>query len=116
MLTDEYRYKILKLLEQDPSLSQRDLAAKLDISLGKVNYCLKALVDVGVLKISNFKDSSNKLAYMYLLTPKGLEEKAEITLRFLKHKILEYESLKREIELLRSDLRHENNKDTTSYE
>jgi len=109
MLTDEYRYKILKLLEQDPSLSQRDLASKLGISLGKVNYCLKALADVGILKIGNFKNSSNKLAYMYLLTPKGIEAKAEITLRFLKSKIQEYESLQQEIELLRKDVQPEKN-------
>lgn len=104
MLTDEYRYKILKLLEDDPSLSQRDLAKKLGISLGKVNFCLKALVDVGILKIGNFQSSRNKLAYMYLLTPKGIEEKANITLRFLKYKLQEYEALQKEIEVLRGDL------------
>ena len=104
MLTDEYRYKILKLLEDDPSLSQRDLAKKLGISLGKVNFCLKALVDVGILKIGNFQSSRNKLAYMYLLTPKGIEEKANITLRFLKYKLQEYEALQKEIEVLKGDL------------
>lgn len=69
MLTDEYRYKILKLVEEKPEISQRELAEALGISLGKVNYCLKALIKVGILKASNFKNCNNKLAYMYLLTP-----------------------------------------------
>lgn len=103
MLTDEYRYKILKLVEADPGISQRELACQLGISLGKVNYCLKALVDVGVLKVGNFRNNKNKLAYMYLLTPRGIEEKASITMRFLKHKLKEYESLQAEIEELRRD-------------
>jgi len=104
MLTDEYRYKILKLLEEEPSLSQRDLASRLGISLGKVNYCLKALIKVGTLKVDNFRNSSNKLAYVYLLTPNGIEEKTDITLRFLKSKMHEYESLQKEIELIKNDL------------
>ncbi len=79
MLTDEYRYKILKVLEANPEISQRDLARELEISLGRVNFCLKALIDVGFLKATNFRNSQNKLAYMYLLTPKGIEEKSVIT-------------------------------------
>ncbi|MDP1659469.1 MAG: MarR family EPS-associated transcriptional regulator [Methylotenera sp.] len=104
MLTDEYRYKILKLVEEKPEISQRELAAALGISLGKVNFCLKALIDVGLLKASNFKNSKNKLAYMYLLTPNGLEEKASITVRFLKHKMQEYETLRAEIDDLTRDV------------
>ena len=100
MLTDEYRYKILKLIEADSKISQRELAKALGISLGKTNYCLKALIDKGLLKVSNFKNSKNKLAYMYLLTPRGIEEKSVITLRFLKSKIAEYESLSTEIKML----------------
>ncbi len=103
MLTDEYRYKILKMVESNPAISQRELASQLGISLGKVNYCLKALIDKGLLKASNFRNSKNKLAYMYLLTPSGIEEKASITMRFLKIKIQEYEALQREIEELRKD-------------
>ena len=100
MLTDEYRYKILKLIEANPELSQRELANALGISLGKANYCLKSLMAIGLIKATNFKNSKNKLAYIYLLTPSGIEAKSAITLRFLKAKINEYESLKSEIEIL----------------
>ena len=103
MLTDEYRYKILKLVESNPSISQRELAEQLGISLGKANFCLKALINVGLLKATNFRNNKNKLAYMYLLTPTGIEEKALITLRFLKHKLNEYETLQAEIEELRRE-------------
>ena len=103
MLTDEYRYKILKLVQENPEISQRELAKALSISLGKTNFCLKSLVDVGLLKVSNFRNSKNKLAYMYLLTPSGIEAKANITMRFLKYKLKEYESLQIEIEELRRD-------------
>ena len=104
MLTDEYRYKILKILEINSEISQRDLARKLDISLGRVNFCLKALIEKGLLKATNFHNSKNKLAYMYLLTPKGLEEKSIITARFLKLKMQEYENLEAEILELRKDV------------
>lgn len=100
MLTDEYRYKILKLIEANAEISQRELAQKLGISLGKTNYCLNALIEKGLLKATNFKNSKNKLAYMYLLTPSGIEEKSSITLRFLKAKIQEYEMLQAEIKVL----------------
>ena len=103
LLTDEYRYKILKILEANPEISQRDLARKLHISLGRVNFCLKALIEKGLLKATNFHNSNNKLAYMYLLTPKGLEEKSVITARFLKLKMLEHAALQAEIEELRKD-------------
>ena len=103
MLTDEYRYKILKILEANPEISQRDLARELDVSLGRVNFCVKALIEKGLLKATNFHNSHNKLAYMYLLTPKGLEEKSIITARFLKLKMLEHEALQAEIEELRKD-------------
>ncbi len=103
MLTDEYRYKILKALEHNPEASQRDLARELGISLGKVNFCLKALVDVGLLKVTNFRNSKNKWAYMYLLTPNGLKQKSVITERFLRMKLQEYEALEAEINMLRSE-------------
>ncbi len=103
MLSEEVRYRILKLLEPNPQLSQREVAKELGISLGKVNYCLKALVDKGWIKAANFKNSHNKTAYMYLLTPRGLEEKARVTARFLQRKVEEYEALKAEIERLRGE-------------
>lgn len=107
MLTDEYRYKILKLVEAKPEISQRELAENLGISLGKANFCLKALIEIGLLKATNFRNSKNKLAYMYLLTPAGVEEKSTITLRFLKSKMREYELLKLEINLLIQETKSE---------
>lgn len=104
MLSDEYRYKILRLLEENPDLSQRDISRALGISLGKVNYCLQALIDRGLIKANNFKNSQNKQAYMYLLTRRGITEKARVAVRFLKHKMNEYESLQREIESLKREL------------
>ena len=104
VLTDEYRYKILKLVEANPEVSQRELARELGISLGKANYCLKALIDVGLVKAHNFRNNKNKLAYMYLLTPKGIEEKASITLRFLKIKLREHQALLSELEELREEV------------
>jgi EPS-associated MarR family transcriptional regulator len=109
MLTDEYRYKILKLVETNPEISQRQLAKKLGVSLGKANYCLKALIGVGLLKVTNFHNSQNKLAYMYLLTPTGLEEKSSITVRFLKAKMQEYELLQEEIRELLHETKSETN-------
>jgi EPS-associated MarR family transcriptional regulator len=103
MLTDEYRYKILKILEANPEISQRDMARELGISLGRVNFCLKALIAVGLLKATNFRNSHNKLAYVYLLTPSGIEEKSAITARFLKIKLQEHANLQAEIEELRKD-------------
>lgn len=103
MLTDEYRYRILKLLEADPHASQRKIADELGISLGRVNYCLQALIERGLIKANNFRNSTNKRAYLYLLTPKGIEEKAKVTVRFLKHRLVEYEALKRELDELRRE-------------
>jgi EPS-associated MarR family transcriptional regulator len=107
MLTDEYRYKILKLVETNPEISQRELAKNLGVSLGKANFCLKALIEVGLLKVTNFRNSQNKLAYMYLLTPTGLEEKSSITVRFLKAKVQEYELLQEEIRVLLQETKSE---------
>lgn len=105
MLTDEYHYKILKLIEDNPEVSQRELAKKLGISLGKANYCLNALIEKGALKASNFRNSKNKKAYMYKLTPQGIEDKAAVTMRFLKRKMQEYEVIKTELEQLQSDMK-----------
>ena len=103
MLTDEYRYRILKLLEADPHASQRRIADELGISLGRVNYCLKALIDKGLVKVNNFRNNANKRAYLYLLTPKGIEEKTKVTLQFLQVKMAEYAAVKREIEELQRE-------------
>ena len=104
MLTDEYRAKILKKLEEDPRISQRDLARELGISLGKTNYCLRTLIQTGLIRADNFKNSRNKAAYMYFLTRKGIAEKARATVRVLDHKVEEYEALRREIETLKRQM------------
>lgn len=103
MFDDTTSYGLLKTLEHNPSLSQRDLAKRLGISLGKVNYCLNALVEKGCLKVNNFRNSDNKLAYAYVLTPRGIEERARITVHFLKYKVQEYEQLRAEIEELKRE-------------
>jgi len=100
MLDETTHYSLLKTLEENPGLSQRDLAKRLGVSLGKVNYCLNALVEKGSLKINNFRNSENKLAYAYLLTPRGVEQKARMTVEFLQIKIEEYERLRKEIQEL----------------
>ena len=104
MLTDEYRAKILKKLEDDPQISQRDLARDLGISLGRANFCLRALMEKGLIKANNFKNNRNKKAYMYYLTPRGMAEKARATASFLERKVAEYEALQREIASLKRDL------------
>ena len=103
MVAEEIHYKLMRLLQANPQMSQRDAARELGISLGKVNYCLRALVSKGWVKASNFKNSQNKAAYMYLLTPRGLEQKASLTLRFLNIKLREYEALRTEIEQMKQE-------------
>ena len=103
-MSDDIHYTVLRLIEAQPDISQRKLAKELGISLGKTNYCLKALIDKGWVKANTFKNSDNKLAYFYVLTPTGLEQKAVITRNFLKRKIQEYESLKKELEILKSEI------------
>jgi len=99
---EETHYKVMRLLEDNPDLTQRELAESLGVSVGSVNYCLKALVDKGWVKMKNFAHSKNKFGYVYVLTPNGFAEKALITQRFLQRKMDEYEQLKAEIEALRS--------------
>lgn len=100
---EENHLKVLRLLEADPGLSQRDLSQALGVSLGKTNYCMRALLDKGLIKMQNFRNSDNKLGYAYLLTPAGIAAKAEMTRGFLKIKMQEYEILKREIDQLRQE-------------
>jgi len=97
-------FGLLKTLEENPNLSQRELAGRLGISLGKVNFCLKALIDKGCLKVNNFRNSDNKLAYAYLMTPHGVEERARMTTTFLKYKMQEYDRLRAEIEDLKAEV------------
>lgn len=94
----------MRLIETQPALSQRELAQNLGISLGKAHYLLKALIQKGAVKASNFRRSDNKLAYAYLLTPSGVSQKAALTSRFLRRKLAEYESLRREIEQLQGEV------------
>lgn len=110
---EDVRFRILRLLQDNPHLTQRELAGALGISLGKANFCVKALLDKalldkglldkGLIKLHNFKASRNKLAYSYLLTPAGVTEKAALTARFLGRKMAEYEQLKAEIESLKQE-------------
>ncbi len=99
-LQEETHFRVLSLLEQNPDMSQRDLAKALGVSLGGVNYSLKALMERGMVKVQNFSRSERKLAYAYVLTPQGLAEKTKLTARFLKRKMEEYEALKSEIDSL----------------
>ena len=103
VLADETRLKLLRLFEANPRMSQREVARELGISLGKVNYCLRALVHSGWVKARRFTNSRNKVAYRYLLTARGIEAKAALTVRFLRLKIREHELLRAEIEQLRRE-------------
>ncbi|ALO27136.1 EPS-associated transcriptional regulator, MarR family [Leptospira borgpetersenii str. Noumea 25] len=104
LMDDALRHKLLRILEENPEVNQREISEILGISLGKVNYCLKALMDKGWIKAKNFKNSNNKFAYAYFLTPMGIEEKARITVRYLKMKIQEYEQIQKEIEELKKEV------------
>jgi EPS-associated MarR family transcriptional regulator len=106
MLDDNTRYILLRTLESNPAISQREISKRLGVSLGKVNYCLNALVEKGCLKVNNFRNSGNKLAYAYLLTPQGVDEVARMTVEFLRCKISEYEQLRCEIEALKQEAAH----------
>jgi len=99
-IQEEARFQILRLLHEDPSLNQRELSERLGVSLGAVNYCLKALIERGLVKAGNFSASENKLGYAYLLTPSGIGEKVQLTGRFLARKQAEYDALRVEIETL----------------
>lgn len=102
---EELHYKLLKILQAKPDLSQRELARTTGISLGKVNFCLRALIEKGWVKVANFRRSTNKLAYAYLLTPRGIEERALATRDFLRRKVAEHELLEKEIEQLRIEIK-----------
>ncbi len=103
-MEEETRYRLLKYLESNPEASQREIARELSVSLGKANYCLRALMDKGWVKMDNFRRNPNKRSYTYLLTPHGLDEKARLTLRFLRRKMREYETLQQEIAELQEEV------------
>jgi EPS-associated MarR family transcriptional regulator len=102
-MAPELQHKVLKLLQQSPNISQREMADILGISLGKTNYFLQALVEKGWIKARNFKNNKNKLSYAYLLTPQGINEKAQLAIRFFEIKKAEYEELKKEVEALSNE-------------
>jgi EPS-associated MarR family transcriptional regulator len=101
---EDVHFRVMRLLEANPDMSQRDLAAHVGISLGSLNYSLKALMDKGFVKLENFQNSKHKFKYVYILTPAGIAQKVALTGRFLKRKVQEYEALKAEIEGLENEL------------
>ena len=94
---------LLRKLEVNPEYTQRELSQEMGVSLGKINYCMKKLIEKGWIKLSNFSHNPNKVNYIYLLTPKGIEQKGRLTISFLKIKLKEYEILKNEINKLKQD-------------
>lgn len=102
-MNDETHYRLLKIIEANAEISQRELAAAMGVSLGKINYCLRAVMERGWIKAMNFTRSKNKRAYAYYLTAKGMEEKAKVTARFLRKKLTEFEKLKLEIAQLKAE-------------
>ena len=105
-LQEDTYFRVMRILQENPDLTQRELAQKLGVSVGGLNYCLKALMDKGWVKMQNFQNSKNKFKYIYLLTPQGISERVALTSRFLDRKMQEYEALKAEIESLRQDVQH----------
>ena len=102
METDEEHLKLLRKINKDPEISQRNLSSELNMSLGKINYCLKALKTKGLIKIKNFKNNKEKIGYLYYLTPKGIAEKTNITIKFMKLKMKEHDELKKELNSFKS--------------
>ena len=103
MNKDQIQFDLLRKLEANPEYTQRELSREMGVSLGKVNYCIKKLVAKGLVKLSNFSLNANKVGYIYILTPRGIEEKTRLTFAFLKIKMDEYEMLKEEISALKKD-------------
>ena len=105
---DELKLRVMRVLEGNPTASQRQIAAELGVSLGGINFCLKALAEKGLIKMGNFARAERKLGYAYILTPAGVNEKAHLTARFLKRKLNEYEALREEIALLQREISNNN--------
>ena len=104
-------YRVMQILQENPDITQRELADKLGVSVGGVNYCLKALIKKGLVKMSNFASSKNKFGYVYVLTPQGVSDKAALTQQYLQRKMEEYEALKAEIESLKRNADEERARD-----
>ena len=104
-IQEDTYFRVMRILQENPDLTQRELAEKLGVSVGGLNYCLNALIDKGLVKMQNFSNSKNKFKYVYLLTPMGIAEKVNLTTRFLNRKMEEYEALKLEIETLKSEIK-----------
>ena len=103
-IQEDTYFRVMRILQENPDLTQRELAEKLGVSVGGLNYCINALMDKGWVKMQNFQNSKNKFKYVYLLTPQGIAEKAALTRRFLERKMREYAALKVEIEALKTEL------------
>jgi EPS-associated MarR family transcriptional regulator len=103
-IQEDTHFRIMRILQENPDLTQRELAEKLGMSVGGLNYCLKALINKGLVKMQNFSNSKNKFKYVYLLTPMGISEKVALTTRFLNRKLEEYEALKLEIKALKFEV------------
>ena len=103
-IQEDTHFRIMRILQENPDLTQRELADQLGMSVSGLNYCLKALIDKGFVKMQNFQNSKNKFKYVYLLTPMGIAEKLALTSRFLSRKMEEYEALKSEIQALQSEV------------
>jgi len=103
----EIRYRLLKILAKEPQLGQREMAKRMGISLGKVNFCVSELAAKGWIKVTRLKSARKKIPYIYMLTPKGLEEKGKLTVRFLKRKVSEYEEIKVQISEIYQEVKHE---------
>ncbi|MDE2427352.1 MAG: MarR family EPS-associated transcriptional regulator [Burkholderiales bacterium] len=106
-LQQDTYFRVMRLLQDNPDMTQRELAEKLGISLGALNYCLRGLMSKGLIKMKNFANSKNKFGYVYILTPAGITEKAALAQRFLQRKMTEYESLKNEIEAIKIELKND---------
>jgi len=102
-LQEDTNFRVLRMLQENPDMTQREIAEKLGVSTSGLNYCLNALIDKGYLKVQNFSQSKNKFGYIYVLTPQGIAEKALLASRFLRRKMDEYEALKAEIESLHAE-------------
>ena len=103
-LQEDTYFRIMHILQEDPDLTQRELAERLGISVGGLNYCLKALIEKGLVKMHSFASAKNKFGYIYVLTPRGFAEKASLTQAFLQRKMVEYEALRAEIEALKAEI------------
>ena len=111
-IQEDTYFRVMRILQENPDLTQRELAEKLGVSVGGLNYCLKALMDKGWVKMQNFQNSKNKFKYVYLLTPQGIAERVALTSRFLDRKMQEYEALKAEIESLHQDVQQADKPDS----